>query len=287
VKEGMKEQTKRHAYLLKLLGINQVVVAINKMDLVNYKKEKFEKVKNDVLDYLGAIEIVAKSVIPISAYYGDNVVKKSNEMQWYKGKTILEALDSFKKTYLATGFKFAVQDVYKIENKKVCVGNILTGMIREGEKVKIFPKGKNSIVKEILTFEGKLKKAKGPKAIGMLLDETVRRGEIISKGKRPFIANKIEPTIFCLVDHIKEGEKYLFRCTTQETECKIEKIIEKIDITTLKKMEPNGILNKCDIGKIKLSFRKLIALESFRNLQELGRFVLEKDGKIIAGGIIV
>lgn len=284
-KEGIKEQTKRHAYLLKLLGIEQVIIAISKMDLVGYNKKIFEKIRDEMLDYLSNIEIKPNFVIPVSAYEGDNVVNNSENMKWYKGLTVLKALDSFKIAFKDYDFRFPIQDVYNIEDEKVCVGNIISGEIKKDEKIKIFPEGKEAKIKKIIVLEKELKKAGKPKAIGIVLDDKVERGEIICKGKKPILTKEIETNIFCMIEKLEIGERYTFRCATQEISCKIDDIKEVINVLTLNR-ERENTLKETEIGKVRLILDKIAVIEKFNTLSNLGRFVLEKNGEIIAGGII-
>lgn len=285
VKEGIMEQTKRHAYLLKLLGISNIIVVVNKMDLVDYKKEYFEKVKQGILNYLEEIGIFPRNLIPISAYEGDNVVKKSKRMNWYRGLTFIEALDSLEKKEELFDLRLPIQDVYLENGKPIYVGNILSGEIRKGEIVKCYPGGEEIKIKKILDGEREIELAKAPKAVGLLASKELRRGFVLTKNSEPIVTKEISALVFCLIENIEEKRKYTLRCSTQEVECKIEKILEKIDVETLEK-ERARRLKEAEIGKLEISLKKPIVVERFKNLKELGRFVLLKNGKIIGGGII-
>lgn len=285
VKEGVKEQTKRHAYLLKLLGIEQVILTLNKMDLVGYDRKRFERIRAEMLNYLNKIGIKPIFVIPISAYEGDNVVSNSKNMKWYKGLTVLEALDSFKTIFKDYDFRFPVQDVYEIEGEEVCVGNVISGEIKKGEKIKIFPQNREAKVKKIIVFEKELKKARKPKAVGIIIDDKAERGDILCKGKNPILTKEIDANVFCMSKKLEIGEKYTFRCVTQEIPCEIDSIKEVIDVLTLKREKKNA-LKATEIGKIRLTLAKPAVIEKFDVLPDLGRFVLEKNDEIIAGGII-
>jgi len=285
--EGIREQTKRHAYTLKFLGIGEVIVAINKMDKVKYSKERFEEVKKEVLDYLGAIGIKVRKVIPISAYYGDNVVRKSNNMPWYEGETLLEALDYQKEEEKYNAFLMPVQDVYSIEGRGVAVGNILAGELRVGEEVIIYPEGKKGRVKEILVGEEKVKEVRKPKSVGLVLEEElgIKRGNILAK-KPLIIANKLGASVICLLNEIREGSYYKLLCVTQEVNAKVEKVKEKIDIESLEKVRER-FLEAGEIGKVIFKLEKPIAVEKFHWMPELGRFVIKDKDIIIGGGIVL
>ncbi len=286
--EGVKEQTKRHAYTLKFLGIEQVIVVINKMDKVKYNKERFEEVKREVLNYLNAIGINVKEIIPISAYYGDNVVKKSENMPWYEGKTLLETLDFEKRDRKEKSFIMPVQDIYNIENKRVIVGNILAGALKNGDEVIIYPEGSKGKIKEILVFGEDVKEVRGPKSVGLVLEQDsneIERGNIFAK--EPLITtDKIEASVICLLNEIKEGSSYKLLCVTQEVNAKVEKIEEKIDIESLEKIQEN-FLGEGEVGRVIFKLEKPIAIEKFHNIPELGRFVIKDKDIIIGGGIIL
>jgi small GTP-binding protein len=285
-KEGVKEQTKRHAYLLSLLGIEQVILTINKMDLIGYDRKIFEKIKVEIINYLDNIGIRSTFIIPISAYEGDNIVNKSKNMNWYKGFTFLEALNSFEIVFKDYDFRFPVQDVYDIEGKKVCVGNIVSGEIKEGEKIKIFPEGRETEVKKIIVLGKELKIARKPKSVGIIINDNVKRGEIFCKGKPPIITKEIQANVFCMIGKLELNEEYTFCCATQKISCKIDSIKEVIDVLTLVG-EFKNILKETEVGKIKLVLDKPIVIEKFNTLPDLGRFVLEKNDEIIAGGILL
>ena len=285
-KEGVREQTKRHAYILKLLGIPQVIVVINKMDLIDYRKEGFQKLKENVTSFLEKTGIKPLHIIPISAYNGDNVVNKSERMKWYNGPTVVEALDMLKEEKHFFDFRFAVQDEYFVEGREIYVGNILSGFVKKGEIVKYYPGGKNVKIEKILSFKEELETAEAPRAIGLLTDKELKRGVILAKNSSPIVTRKLSPLVFCLIENLKEGEEYTLRCATQEANFKIDKILEKIDVETLEKITNVKELRETEIGKLEISLEKPVAVEKFNTLKELGRFVILQEGRIIAGGIV-
>lgn len=287
-KEGVKDQTKRHAYILKFLGIEQIVVAVNKMDLVGFSEDRFVQTSSALLDYLRLVGINPKYVVPISAYKGDNVVNKSDSMPWYVGKTIIQALDSFEEASGEYDFRMPVQDVYEIGGEKVFVGNILSGSLSKGDRVRVFPLGEGVTVKKIVTLEGELETANRPKSIGVVLDgdSVVERGNILCKGKDPMVVKRREASVLCMSSELSVGKEYAFRCATQESECRLSGVSEKIDVSTLEKLKGESHLGKAEVGRVVLEFEKPVVIEKFNALPELGRFVLEESGEIIAGGVI-
>jgi len=292
-KEGIQEQTRRHANILSMLGLEQVIVVLNKMDLVDYKKEVFEKVKKETEKFLNSININPNYYIPISALKGDNVAKKSEKMDWYQGPTVLGGLDTFtekislKEKYLI----LPVQDVYKVGEKRISVGRIEAGKITQGQEIKILPEGKITKVKSIEKFNEQPTEASVGENIGLTTEEPlfIERGNIISEITRePFLTDKFEANIFWMGKaDLKEGETIFLKCATQEVSAVIEEIKKRIDSSTLKVIEEDASkLENLDAGEVIIRTKKPIAITKFNDIQELGRFVLIKDENICAGGII-
>lgn len=290
VNEGVMDQTKRHAYIINLLGIEQVLVAMNKMDLVDYKKERFEEVKGELMGFLKNIGIKPRFVIPISAKDGDNVAKKSEKMNWYDGPTILEALDKFKKSAspIEKPLRFPVQDVYNFDGERIVVGRIESGRLEVGEEVMVLPGKKKTKVKKIKEFKKEKKEAETGESIGLIIGEKVKRGDIIAKEYLPKEKKEIKAKVFWLSPQkIKKGEEVVFRCATQEVRCGIEKIEKRIDSSTLGVVEENAEkLEEHEIGEVVLSLKNPVFVDNFNDIKEMGRFVLERNGLISAGGII-
>ena len=288
--EGMKEQTKRHAYILGMLGLSQVIVVINKMDIVGYDKVRFERVKNEVLKFLAEINITPCYVIPISAKQGDFVVKKTSNLEWYKGTTLLEALNSFKtkKSAKEKPLRFVVQDVYNLD-KRIIVGRVESGIISKGDRIKILPSMEETQVKSIEEFMKHVTHAEAGKSIGITIEDKlfIDRGDVIVHDDLPIITNKIKASIFWMSrTPYNKGDTLLFRCAAQEVVCEIESINRVIDSSTLRLIakDADQIRNR-EVADIVIKTDKPVVVENFNNIQELGRFVLEKQD-ILAGGII-
>lgn len=293
-KEGVREETKRHAYILKMLGIKQVIVVINKMDLINYAKERFDEIKRELLKFLYSIGIIPPYIIPISAIEGSNVAKKSESMSWYNGPTILEALDIFKpkKNSASKPLRFPIQDVYEINGKKILVGRVESGEIKEGDEVIILPMKKKAIVKTIEVFQKFKKKAQAGESIGVTLEKSpvfIERGQIISGiSHLPIITNEIKANIFWTSkESCSKGERFFLRCATQEIRCVLKKINKRIDSSTLEVLEEDADnLRENEIGEVIIATEKPVVIENFNYLPELGRFVLIKKYDISGGGTI-
>jgi sulfate adenylyltransferase large subunit len=289
--EGVKEQTKRHAYILGMLGLSQVVVAINKMDLVGYSRETFENVKKDLLGFLSGLKITPSYVIPVSAKQGDFIAHGSSEMKWYDGPTILEALDTFRPRENANykPLRFVVQDVYNFD-KRIIAGRVESGVIRKGDMIRILPSGEETRVKSIEEFLKDVTEAETGKSIGITTIDKVfiDRGNVIVKdGDLPAVTDRIRANIFWMdKTPFKKGESIWFRCATQEVACHIEKINRIINSSTLELISEDAeeIRNR-EVADIIIRTDKPVVVENFNKIEELGRFVLGKDDTL-AGGII-
>ncbi len=291
--EGIKEQTKRHAYIVSLLGINQLIVVVNKMDLRNFSKKAFDLVKKDTEKFLEGIGTPASVYVPISALKGENITGKSKKMAWYDGPAFLEALGTLKNKKHGENkpLIFPVQDVYKIKDKRIAAGRLEAGIIKKGQSIKILPHNRITRVKSIEKHPCQVDKATPGESIGIVTQDSVflNRGDIVcEKGKEPLFADSFKANIFWLSKHdFHKNQKLVLRCATQETACRLEKIEKRIDSSTLEIIEENSSrLRNLEVGEVLIRVKKPIAVKRFGDVQELGRFVLVKDENTCAGGII-
>lgn len=291
--EGIQEQTKRHAYLLGMLGLKQVIVAVNKMDAAGYSKEKFNKIKEEMTRFLDELKIKPRHIIPISAMQGDNISTKSENMRWYGGPSILEALDSLKikETLTKKPLRFPIQDIYNIDSKKILVGRIETGKLRKDDAVTLLPSNRKAKIKSIESWNKEREEAEAGESIGITLQDSlhVERGEIICSGKLAQVTDKIKANIFWMSSRpVKTGEKMVLKCATQEVLCSIEKINSKINSSTLEPIkERHDELHETEVGNVIIKTENPIVTENFSSIEALGRFVLVKEGDNSAGGIIL
>jgi len=292
VNEGVQEQTKRHAYILGMLGLRQVIVAMNKMDLVGYEKGEFTAVKKGLLDFLSSIKIKPSYIIPISAKEGDNIAKKSGKIPWYRGVTVLEALNTFKSMGNSRNkaLRFPVQDVYKFRDKKIIVGKVESGTLRKGDNILILPSGRETKVKSIEEYQKQSKKAEAGKSIGITTEDalSIERGNvIIHKDDSALITNKIKAHVFWMNKKpLHGGEKILFRCATQEVMCEVKKIIKVVDSSSFNLLGENvEKIKNMEVADIIIKTENPIVVENFNDVRELGRFILQRTDTC-AGGII-
>ncbi len=289
--EGVQEQTRRHMFLLKMLGIKQVFVAVNKMDAVEYKKERFETVKSQISELLNSFGYAAKKMlfIPASAMEGDNIYRRSEGMEWYEGPTLIEALDGVTQEGREKPPRFVVQDVYEVNGEKTIAGRVESGMLRRGDEMVFEPSGAEGEIEEIKVFGGELEEARAGDSIGITInDGGVRRGDVGG-----LIGNPPKPTkeflgeAVLLGKELKRGETLELRCGTAKVRCEIKEIKEKIDSETGEVMERNPEeINEHDAATIVFATEPLV-VEKFAEIPELGRFVLVKDGKNTGAGVVL
>ncbi len=293
VTEGVKEQTKRHSYMVSLLGIKEIIVVLNKMDLADFSQERFQTVKKDVAEWLKSINLQPDLYIPISAIAGDNVTSKSENMTWYTGLTFLESLDTLQNRLPAQdkSLLFPIQDVYKIGDKRINVGRVESGVMEKGAEIKILPTGQVTTVNSIEKFLEDTDKAIASECIGITTTDSVflDRGNVVClPGSEPALTDRISANIFWMTkqDFVK-GQKLTIRCATQETTCKIESINKRINSSTLEVIEENAeVIKNLEVAEVVIKTKKPVAIKDFYDVQELGRFVLVHEQNTCAGGII-
>ena len=293
VAEGVKEQTKRHSYMLSLLGLHQVVVVLNKMDLVDFAEERFDAVNKDVQKWLKSINIEPTLYIPISAIEGDNITVKSVKMNWYTGPTFLDSLYTLqnKQPPEDKPLLFPIQDVYKIADKRINVGRVEAGVIEKGAEIKILPGGQLTRVNSVETFLKDRDKAIASESIGMTTADSVflERGNVVClPGAEPALTDEVPANIFWMSKRdFTADQKVTIRCATQETSCKIQSINKRINSSTLEVIEENAsVIKNLEVAEVIIKTKKPVAIKDFNDVQELGRFVLVQDENICAGGII-
>ena len=293
VAEGVKEQTKRHSYMLSLLGLRQVIVVLNKMDLVDFSQERFNIVKEDVGRWLKSVNIEPIFYIPISALKGDNITDKPEDMKWYTGPTFLHSLDALQNKPPAEDkpLLFPIQDVYKVDDKRINVGRVEAGVIEKGADIKILPTGQVTSVDSIEKFLEDTDKAIVSECVGITTADSVflDRGDVVClPGKEPTLTDRIPANIFWMTkkDFTKD-QKLTIKCATQETSCKIDSINKRINSSTLEVIEKDAkVLKNLEVAEVIIKAKRPVAIKDFNDVPELGRFVLVQDENICAGGII-
>lgn len=291
--EGVREQTKRHAYVLGLLGLKQNIILVNKMDLVNYSEETYNTVKKEITEFYESLGIPATYIIPISAICGDNIASKSENMPWYTGMTAVEAADSLKKAadLENTPFRMPIQDVYDVEGKKIIVGRIESGSVKDGDKLILLPGHREVTIAGIHEYMHERHSADTGESAGVSLveDIEVKRGEMLTAtDSLPKETTEVNATVFWMCPRpIKVGERIMFRCNTQDVPCTIATIKKRIDSSTSELLEENAnSLSETEVGEVIFKMERPVLVENFLEIPELGRFVLEWAEIIVAGGVV-
>jgi len=291
--EGIRDQTKRHAYILGMLGLKQICVLLNKIDLVNYSEEKFLGLKGEITDFLNGLNVHPTFILPISAIHGDNVARPSEKISWFNGPTVLQALDTFRELKVEEKpLRFPIQDRYTMNGKKILVGRIESGHLVKGENLFLLPEKKKVIVKSIKKFLARgITEAGCEESIGIILKgrSQAERGQVIAGNLSSTISDRIRTNIFWMEQSVyQRGETLLFKCVTQEIPCRIEKIYKKFDPASMKLTEKNvSSIQNAEIADVMIRLKAPAVVDHFNHIPEMGRFVLEKEGRPVAGGIIL
>ena len=297
--EGVQEQTKEHAWLLKVLGIKQIIVVINKMDTVNYDEKRFNEVKEEATKLFKMIGYNVEEIpfIPVSAYMGDNVVKKSDKMPWYKGGTLVETLDAVIKEPekpIDKPLRLPVQDVYSITGVgTVPVGRVETGVLRVGDTIVFEPAGVKGEVKSIEIFHKQIPEAKPGDNIGFnvrgVAKEQIKRGDVVGHVNNPPTVAKEFIAQIIVLQHpsvITAGYTPVFHCHTASVACRIEEIIAKIDPRTGAVIQEHpDFIKTGDAAKIRVVPTKPMVIEKQSEFPELARFAIRDMGMTVAAGI--
>ncbi|MHB1462474.1 MAG: sulfate adenylyltransferase subunit 1 [Armatimonadota bacterium] len=292
--EGVQEQSRRHGYLLKLLGIRQVTVVINKMDLVDYSQEIYDAVKTEYTAFLKQMDVEPRFVIPISAMDGDNVANRSEKMDWYDGPTVLESLDEFtsKSSKHELPLRLLVQDVYKFDKRRIIAGRVESGVIKVGDQIVFSPSGHTVGVKSIERWNSPARDYALPgESIGITLTEQifVERGDIISHiDDAPHSSDVLTTNLFWLGDrHFRPGKTYVLKLATQEIECSIAAISNVIDPSSLASVGSDSTeVAKNEVAIVTLHLKKRAAFDPFSEIVETGRFVIVDNNDVSGGGIV-
>lgn len=292
--EGVQEQSRRHGYILRLLGMKQVAVVVNKMDLVDYDPEVFYKIKSEYTEFLKSMDVEAREYIPVSAKLGENLAKRSENMSWYQGPTVLEMLDQFedKVPEINQPFRLPLQDVYKFDGRRILAGRVESGKARVGDTIIFSPSNKRGVIKSIETWKVKKepKTIEASHSVGITLTEQifVERGDIATLADDPpIVTTTFDASVFWMgKKHLQKGESYLIKLTTQKVECEVIRFNKAIDASTLETLPDQDFIAKNDVAELTLRTRQPIAFDLFNTIAETGRFVLVDEYDVCGGGII-
>lgn len=292
--QGVREETRRHAYLLHLLGLKQVIVAISKMDLVGYSQDRYDHVKHECVKYLKNIGLDPMNikVVPVSGRNGDNIVNPSEEMNWYTDKPLLEHLDACSDPVpdAELPLRLPVQDVYKFDSRRIIAGRIESGQLALGDELTFSPSNKSAKILSIESWNSNPRNKVGAGySVGITLDQQifVERGEIASHLQTPpFLTNVFRAKLFWLGrTPLKEGNRYRLKLNTAVYVVEVDSIENVINTDDLGETATTQ-LDRNTVGEVRFRSRGLMPVDAFADNPNTGRFVLVDDSEIAGGGLI-
>lgn len=299
-KEGVQEQTKEHTYLAKVLGINDIIVAINKMDTVDYDQNRFNEVKEQVEKILKGIGYDPSKIpfIPTSAYNGDNIAKKGEKTTWYEGEIVLEALDKVSpgEKPVDKPLRLPVQDVYTITGiGTVPVGRVETGTIKKGDKVTFVPSNSTGEVKSIEMHHEEIPEAKAGDNIGFSVrgvgKKDIARGDVCCKTDKPATIAEEFTAQMIVLNHpnvITKGYTPVFHCNTAQIACTFTELVKKINPKTGETIEENpDFLKTGEAAVVKIKPTKPMVVEKNTDFPELSKFAVRDMGQTVGAGVAI
>lgn len=277
---GVITQTRRHSYLISLLGIKHIVLAVNKMDLVDYSKEVFDKIVAEYKEFISGLNIPDVTCIPLSALEGDNVVEKSEKTPWYEGKSLLDYLETvpidLDRNY--NDFRYPVQYVLRpnLDFRGFC-GKVASGVIRKGDEVMALPSRKTSRVKSIVTYEGELEEAFPPLCVTITLEDEIdiSRGEMLVKPDNlPTESRNFEAMLVWMdEEQMDVNKQFYIKHTTNTTRARIDNIKYKVDVNTMEKSNVDK-LSLNEIGRVVFTTGKELFFDPYSENKQTGAFIL-------------
>ncbi len=299
-RNGVVEQTRRHAIIASLLQIPHLVVCINKMDLVDYSEDAYEKIKEDFEKFAAKLDVKDVHFIPISALKGDNVVHRSDRMDWYDGSTLMYYLEN---VHIASDYnfidsRFPVQYVVRPNTDehhdyRGYAGRIAGGIMKKGDEVIVLPSGFTSKIKKIDSFDGELQEAFPPMSVTVLLEDDIdiSRGDMIVRANnQPEITQDIDVMISWFNDRpLAPRGKYTIMHTTQEARCMIKEVKYRLDINTLHRDLENKEIKMNDIARVTLRTTKPLFVDAYRKNRITGSIILVDEGtnETVGAGMII
>ncbi|MHB1467845.1 MAG: sulfate adenylyltransferase subunit 1 [Solirubrobacteraceae bacterium] len=300
-RHGALEQSKRHAFISSLLGIPHLVVAVNKMDLVDYSQERFDEIVKEFAEFASKLETAFDfAYIPMSALNGDNVVERGSRMPWYEGPTLLELLETVEVAYdhpFDTPARFPVQWVVRpggaaSEDYRGYAGQLASGALRVGEEVLAVPSGQRTKIAAIDTFDAPLELALAPMSVTIrLADEIdVSRGDLLCRpSEPPEVARELEADVCWMTDEpLRPGGRYLVKQTTRTVNAIVQSLQDIVDVHTLERSVSPAQLGLNDIGRVRLRLSAPLAIDPYAENRRTGSFIVvdEASNGTVGAGMI-
>ncbi len=281
-RHGIQTQTRRHSYICSLLGIKHVIVAINKMDLMDYSQEVYQKIKADYREMATHLNIDDIRFVPISALLGDNVVTPSEKMDWYPGATLMKLLETVKvdKDKNLEQMRFPVQYVNRPNlNFRGFCGTLASGLVQVGDDITVLPSGKTSRIKSIYTYDGELEQAQPGQAITLTLEDEidVSRGDmLVHTGHEPYVTKQFDAHVVWMSEApLRTHKEYLFKFATKSCAGRFTALPHKIDVNTLEQHDEHS--ESLDLNEISLASVSLtdnVAIDAYQSLPKTGAFII-------------
>lgn len=295
--EGVQEQSRRHGTLLSLLGIKQVIVLVNKMDLVGYDQKVFDGIEKEYRVFLKKLGVEPRAFLPMAARHGDNITAPAASMAWFKGPTVLQGLDGFEdaSSQAGTVLRFPVQDVYRFDHRRILAGRVESGSLKIGDRLVFSPGGKSSTVASIerwgLNGLAAPETAGTGESVGLTLTEQifVERGHIGSLASdQPVVTQTLHASVFWLGKKpLLKGGKYKLKLATQEAEAEVKEIVRVMDSSTLDSSDAQrSQVERNEVAELILTTRRPVALDNHDRQGSTGRFVLVDQRDVSGGGIL-
>jgi len=292
--EGVRDQTRRHGYLLHLLGVRQVAVVVNKMDRVDFSEQRFNDISAEISSHLIGLGVTPSAVIPISARDGDGVTERTARIDWYDGPTVVEALDTLEPARPpdALALRLPVQAIYKFDDRRIVAGRIESGHLSAGDEIVIMPSAKIAKIKTVESWP--LTPVKGRqgagRSVGITLDRElfIERGDVIAHADTaPRDTRRIRARIFWLHDKpLVSGASILIRLGTREARATVVAIEKAVDPGELASVETKSIARN-HVGEIDISLAQAFAADPYTDNPRTGRLVIEVNGRIAGGGLVL
>lgn len=297
-KEGIRENSRRHGYLLSMLGINQVAVCVNKMDLVDYSKDVFDRIEREYREFLARVDIEPAAFVPISAMEGDNIVSSSARMKWFEGDSVLDVVDGFIKepARIDKPLRFCVQDIYKFteegDDRRIIAGRVDTGAVDVGDEVVFLPSGKRSRITGIEGFNlPQQRQAYAGQSTGFTLDEQIyiTPGEVMCRADEPAarVGMHLKVNIFWMGRQpMIKGKRYKLKLGTSRMPVWLREIVTVLDASDLTTDSTKQQIDRHDVAECILETLKPVAFDRAQDIAATGRFVIIDNYEIAGGGVV-